>query len=142
MDHDSGQVLAERNADKPLAPASLTKLMTAYVLFGKLKSGNLKLDDRIDISRQAWNAKGARLFLRPGSSVRAEELLKGLIVLSANDAAIALAERVAGSEINFVAEMNAQRARLDPTYRFLNATGHDEKVTAPRRAISRGWRRR
>ena len=128
MDHDSGQVLAERNADKPLPPASLTKLMTAYVLFGKLKSGNLKLDDRIDISQQAWNAKGARLFLRPGSSVRAEDLLKGLIVLSANDAAIALAERVAGSEINFVTEMNAvaHRLGLDHTV-FMNATGHDEK---------------
>lgn len=128
VDHDSGQVLAERNADKPLPPASLTKLMTAYVLFGKLKAGSLKLDDRIDISQQAWNAKGARLFLRPGSSVRAEDLLKGLIVLSANDAAIALAERGAGSEKNFVAEMNAvaHSLGLDRTV-FMNATGHDEK---------------
>jgi D-alanyl-D-alanine carboxypeptidase (penicillin-binding protein 5/6) len=128
MDHDSGQALAERNADKPLPPASLTKLMTAYVLFGKLKAGTLKLDDRIDISRQAWNAKGARLFLRPGSSVRAEDLLKGLIVLSANDAAIALTERVAGSEKNFVAEMNAvaRGLGLDHTV-FMNATGHNEK---------------
>ena len=128
MDHDSGQALAEHNADKALAPASLTKLMTAYVLFGKLKAGNLKLDDRIDISQQAWNAKGARLFLRPGSSVRAEDLLKGFIVLSANDAAIALAERVAGSEKNFVAEMNVAARGLGLSHTvFMNATGHDEK---------------
>ena len=128
MDHDSGQVLAERNADKPLPPASLTKLMTAYVLFGKLKAGNLKLDDRINISQQAWNAKGARLFLRPGTRARAEDLLKGLTVLSANDAAIALAERVAGSEKNFVAEMNAVARGLGLSHTvFMNATGHDEK---------------
>jgi D-alanyl-D-alanine carboxypeptidase (penicillin-binding protein 5/6) len=128
MDHDSGQILAERNADKPLPPASLTKLMTAYVLFGKLKAGTLKLDDRIDISQQAWNAKGARLFLRPGSNVRAEDLFKGLTVLSANDAAIALAERVAGSEKKFVAEMNAAARGLGLSHTvFMNATGHDEK---------------
>ena len=128
MDHDSGQVLAERNADKPLAPASLTKLMTAYVLFGKLKAGTLKLDDRISISRQAWSAKGARLFLRPGSSVSAEDLLKGLTVLSANDAAIALTERVAGSEKNFVAEMNAAARGLGLDHSvFMNATGQNEK---------------
>jgi len=128
MDHDSGQVLAERNADKPLPPASLTKLMTAYVLFGKLKAGTLKLDDRIHISQQAWNAKGARLFLRPGSSVRAEDLLKGLIVLSANDATIALTERVAGNEKNFVTEMNAAARGLGLDHSvFMNATGHNEK---------------
>jgi D-alanyl-D-alanine carboxypeptidase (penicillin-binding protein 5/6) len=127
MDYDSGQMLAEHNADKPLAPASLTKLMTAYVLFGKLKAGNLKLDDWIDISQQAWNAKGARLFLRPGSRVRAEDLLKGLIVLSANDAAIALAEATAGSETNFVAEMNAAAVGLGLSDTvFMNATGRDE----------------
>ena len=128
MDHDSGQVLAERSADKPLPPASLTKLMTAYVLFGKLKAGTLKRDDLILISQQACNAKGARLFLRPGSSIRAEDLLKGLIVLSANDAAIALTERVAGSEKNFVAEMNAVARGLGLDHSvFMNATGHNEK---------------
>jgi len=128
MDYDSGQVLAERNADKPLPPASLTKLMTAYVLFGKLKAGTLKRDDLILISQQACNAKGARLFLRPGSSIRAEDLLKGLMVLSANDAAIALAEQVAGSEKNFVAEMNAVARGLGLDHSvFMNATGHNEK---------------
>ena len=102
--------------------------MTAYVLFGKLKAGSLKLDDRIDVSQEAWNAKGARLFLRPGASARAEELLKGLIVLSANDAAIALAEWVAGSEKNFVVEMNAAARVLGLGHTtFLNATGHDIK---------------
>ena len=98
--------------------------MTAYVLFGKLKAGNLKLDDRISISQQAWNAKGARLFLRPGSSVRAEDLLKGLTVLSANDAAIALAERVAGSEKKFRRRDERRRARARPQpYRFRECHG-------------------
>ena len=128
VDHDSGSVLAERNADKPLAPASLTKLMTAYVLFGKMKSGTLRLDDPVTIGQQAWNAKGARLFLRPGTTARVEDLLKGMIVLSANDAAQALAVHTAKSEAGFVIEMNvaAQALEMRNTV-FLNTTGHDQK---------------
>jgi len=135
IDHNSGQVLAEHDADKPLPPASLTQLMTAYVLFGKLKSGTLKLDDKIGISQTAWSTQGARLFLHPGATARAEDLLKGLAVLSANDAVVALAEQVAGSEKNFVSEMNAaaQRLGLSQTV-FMNATGHTEpgQVTTAR----------
>lgn len=128
VDHDSGKVLAERNADKPLAPASLTKLMTAYVLFGKMKSATLRLDDPVTIGQQAWNAKGARLFLRPGATARVEDLLKGMIVLSANDAAMALAVHVAKSEAGFVAEMNAAAQALEMRHTvFMNVTGHDEK---------------
>ncbi len=128
MDHDSGRVLAERHADKPLPPASLTKLMTAYVLFGKLKTGKLQLDDQINISPQAVSAQGARLFLRAGTTARAEDLLKGMIVISANDATIALAEQVAKSEANFVVEMNAVARALELRHTvFVNATGHDEK---------------
>lgn len=126
MDHASGQVLAARHGDKTLAPASLAKLMTAYVLFGKLKSKNLKLDDEVSISPQAAGARGARLFLRPGTVARVEELLQGMIVASANDATVALAEHVAKSEAGFVAEMNsaAQALNLRQT-RFANATGQD-----------------
>lgn len=128
MDHDSGRVLAERHADKPLPPASLTKLMTAYVLFGKLKTGQLHLDDRITIGPQAVRAKGARLFLRAGTTARAEDLLKGLIVISANDATIALVERVAKNEANFVVDMNATARALELRHTvFANATGHDEQ---------------
>lgn len=128
MDHDSGQVLAARNGDKPLPPASLTKLMTAYVLFAKLKAGKLRLDDEVAIGPQAVKTNGARLFLRPGTTARAEELLRGMIVVSANDAAVALAEQVAKNEANFVMEMNmaARALELRQTV-FVNATGHDEK---------------
>ena len=126
MDHDSGRVLAEHNADKPLAPASLTKLMTAYVLFGKLKAGRLRLDDKIEISRTAAEARGARLFLRPGMTVRVEDLVKGMIVHSANDAAVALAERASGGGNNFVAEMNAAARTLGLSHTvFSNVTGHE-----------------
>ncbi len=128
MDHDSGQVLAERNSDKPLAPASLTKLMTAYVLFGKLKAGKLQLDDKITISQQAAKTSGARLFLRPGTAANVEDLIKGMIVISANDATVALAEHTATSEAGFVAEMNAQARSLGLRQTtFVNVTGHDEK---------------
>ncbi|MBI5782565.1 MAG: D-alanyl-D-alanine carboxypeptidase [Gammaproteobacteria bacterium] len=128
MDHDSGQVLAGRNSDKPLAPASLTKLMTAYVLFGKLKAGKWQLDDKIAISPQAAKTSGARLFLRPGTTASAEELLQGMIVVSANDAAIALVEHASKNEANFVMEMNATARALELRQTvFVNATGHDEK---------------
>ena len=131
MDHHSGQVLAQRNSDKPLPPASLTKLMTAYVLLEKLKAGKWRLDDEVAISAQAVKARGARLFLRPGTTARAEELLRGMIVVSANDAAIALAEHVAKNEANFVMEMNlAARALGLPKTSFVNATGHDEQGQA------------
>lgn len=128
MDHDSGQVLAGRNSDKPLAPASLTKLMTAYVLFGKLKAGKWQLDDKIAISQQAAKSGGARLFLRAGTAASAEELLQGIIVVSANDATIALVEHAAKNEADFVTEMNvaARALELRQTV-FVNATGHDEK---------------
>ncbi len=139
MDHDSGQVLAEKNADKPQAPASLAKLMTAYVLFEKLKAGKLRLEDQAAISPQALKAKGARLFLRPGATARVEDLLQGMIAISANDAAVALAEHAAQNEASFVMEMNlaAKALGLRQTV-FLNATGHDEKgQTATARDLAR-----
>lgn len=126
VDHDSGRVLVEHNADKPLAPASLSKLMTAYLLFERLKSGKLRLDEQITVSETALNAKGARLFLRPGETALAEDLLKGMIALSANDATVLLAEHVSGSEKNFVAEMNAKARAFGMNHTvFANVTGHD-----------------
>jgi D-alanyl-D-alanine carboxypeptidase (penicillin-binding protein 5/6) len=128
IDHDSGQALAEKNGDTPLPPASLTKLMTAYVLFGKLKSGMLAPDDSISISERAAQARGARLFLRAGSAVRVEDLLKGMIAVSANDATIALVEHTEKNEANFVMQMNvAARALELRQTTFVNAMGHDEK---------------
>ncbi|MEW6331268.1 MAG: D-alanyl-D-alanine carboxypeptidase family protein [Pseudomonadota bacterium] len=127
MDHHSRQVLAERNGDQALAPASLTKLMTAYVLLEKLKAGKWRLDDAVAVSPQAVRARGARLFLRPGTTARAEELLRGMIVVSANDATIALAEHISKNEAGFVMEMNrAARALGLSKTSFVNATGNDE----------------
>ncbi|MDH3514273.1 MAG: D-alanyl-D-alanine carboxypeptidase [Gammaproteobacteria bacterium] len=127
LDHDSGQVLAENNGEKPLPPASLTKLMTAYVLFGKMKRGTLSPNDRVNISQRAIQARGARLFLRPGTAARVEDLLKGMLAVSANDAAIALVEHTEKNEANFVMQMNlgARALGLRQTV-FVNATGHDE----------------
>jgi serine-type D-Ala-D-Ala carboxypeptidase (penicillin-binding protein 5/6) len=107
MDHDSGQVLASRNAETLVPPASLTKLAVAYVLFQRLRDGSLKLNDRVTISARAAETKGASMFLRPNESLSVEELIKGMIVVSANDATVALAEHVSGNEAAFIAQMNA-----------------------------------
>ena len=130
MDYDSGQVLAARNAETRLPPASLTKLAVSYVLFQQLREGKLKLTDRVGVSAHAAEAKGARMFLRAGEEIGVEKLLQGLIVVSANDAAVALAEHVAGNETAFVAQMNAAARSLGLmhttfiTTNGLPATGH------------------
>jgi len=128
MDHDSRRLLAEKNPDLPMPPASLTKLMAAYVLFAKMNGGKLRPDDMVNITQEVWRAKGARLFLRPGTQARVDELLQGMVVLSANDAAIALADKASGSEAGFVAEMNDAADALGLTLsRFENVTGHDQQ---------------
>ena len=128
MDHDSGQVLAEHNADKTLAPASLTKLMVAYLVFEQLRAGKLKPEETVRVGTRAWNTNGARLFLRPGTTVPLETLLKGMIVRSANDATIALAEHLGGSEEKFVAAMNDKARQLGLAHtRFTNVTGLDHE---------------
>ncbi len=124
IDYLSGQVLAERNADLREAPASLTKLMTSYVVFQALKAGTLKLDEPITISAHAWKAEGSRTFVQVGSQVPAEVLIKGMIVQSGNDATIALAERVGGTEPAFVQLMNEYARRLGmKTTHFDDSTG-------------------
>ncbi len=109
VDAASGTVLAEHDADEHLEPASLTKLMTCYLVFNALKTGTLKLDEQVTISEHAWRAEGSRTFVQVGSQVPAEVLIKGMIVQSGNDATIALAERVGGTEGGFVQLMNATR---------------------------------
>lgn len=108
IDFHSGKELASHNADTLRPPASLTKLMTSYLVFAALKAGSLKLDDRIVVSERATRAAGSRIFLRTGDEVVAEDLIKGMIVRSANDAAIALAEYLAGTEAAFVEQMNSR----------------------------------
>ena len=112
IDYTTGQVLAQRNADARMEPASLTKLMTCYVVFHALKAGTLKLDDQVTISEHAWKAEGSRTFVQVGSEIPAEVLIKGMIVQSGNDATIALAERVGGTEGAFVQIMNDYAKRL------------------------------
>jgi D-alanyl-D-alanine carboxypeptidase (penicillin-binding protein 5/6) len=124
QDHASGQTLAAANADERIEPASLTKLMTAYLTFTAIKQGALKPDQQINVSEKAWKAQGSRMFIEPNKPVTVAELIRGMIVQSGNDACIALAEAVAGSEENFARMMNneAQRMGLKNTH-FMNATG-------------------
>jgi serine-type D-Ala-D-Ala carboxypeptidase (penicillin-binding protein 5/6) len=124
MDLTSGQVLAEMNADQRLEPASLTKLMSAYAIFHALKDGRIKLTDEVRISPHARDQDGSRMFVEVNTFVSVENLIQGLIVQSGNDATVALAEHVAGSEPIFVDLMNqyAQRLGLVST-RFQNSPG-------------------
>jgi len=124
VDVDSGQSLAESNADTRLEPASLTKIMTAHVVFLALKEGRVKLDDQVLVSEKAWRTEGSRTFVDVNSRVPLEVLLKGLIVQSGNDAAVALAEHVAGSEETFAKLMNEDARRLGMTgTNYVNSTG-------------------
>lgn len=135
VDAQSGQSLAEQQADQRIEPASLTKLMTAYLTFQALKEGRLKPDQVPPVSDLAWRAEGSRMFLDPRKPAPVSELIKGLIVQSGNDASIVLAETVAGSEAGFVDLMNQQAKRLGLTgTRFQNATGlpHPEHYSSAR----------
>lgn len=123
-DLQSGETLAALNADQSVEPASLTKLMTAYLVFEALADGRIRLDDVVTPSEKATKMAGSRMFVEPGKPVAVEDLIKGLIVQSGNDAAVALAETVAGSEDAFVERMNAAAKRLGMTgTRFENASG-------------------
>ncbi|MFW6380223.1 MAG: D-alanyl-D-alanine carboxypeptidase family protein [Halorhodospira sp.] len=124
VDIDSGYALAERDPEASWEPASLAKLMTAYVVFDELADGNIELEEEVTISEKAWRAEGSRMFLEVGSQVTIAELLQGVIVQSGNDAAVALAEHVAGDEATFAQVMNqhAERLGMEDT-QYANATG-------------------
>ncbi len=111
-DFNSGEVLVEREADTQMDPASITKLMTAYVVFSELRKGQLTLDDMVPISERAWRTGGSRTFVQVGTRVRLEDLIRGMIIQSGNDASVALAEHVAGSEPAFAELMNEYARRL------------------------------
>jgi len=124
LDATSGQTIASRNPQERIEPASLTKLMTAYLAFAALKGKSLALGQTIRVSELAWRAGGSRMFIEPRKPVTVEELLRGMIVQSGNDACIALAEGVAGSEPAFVERMNSEAARLGMTdTNFTNSSG-------------------
>jgi D-alanyl-D-alanine carboxypeptidase (penicillin-binding protein 5/6) len=124
MDADSGAVLAEMNANAAMEPASITKMMTAYAVDMALLEGDIKSSDMVTVSEQAWRTEGSRMFIEVGKQVSVADLLKGLVIQSGNDAAVALAEHVAGGEQSFSALMNhhAERLGLDNSH-FVNATG-------------------
>ena len=121
---ETGRVLMEKGKDIPMKPASMAKIMTSYVVFSRIKDASLALEDQIIISEKAWKMGGSRSFLKPGTRYSVKELLYGVIVQSGNDAAVALAEGLAGTEENFAQEMNltAQKLGMKNT-NFTNATG-------------------
>ena len=127
IDMHSGKVLSESGADERLEPASLTKMMTTYVVFWELQSGKFKLSDEVVVSEKAWRMKGSRTFIEVGSRVPVEDLLMGVIVQSGNDAAVALSEFVAGDERAFADLMNEHARRLGMTgSNFTNSSGLPE----------------
>ena len=124
VDFDSGATLAEKDADKPVDPASITKLMTAYLIDKAIADGTIAVEDLVTISEKAWRMKGSKMFVEVGKQITVEELMKGLIIQSGNDATVALAEHLAGSEDAFVGYMNHQARQLGMTNtNFTNATG-------------------
>lgn len=124
QDFYSGRVLLESNADLRVEPASLTKLMTAYIAFNELQGGHIKLTDKVRISEKAWRMDGSRMYIEHGSEVTVEELLKGIIIQSGNDASVALAEHIAGSEESFAEVMNQYAKKLGMTNtNYINTTG-------------------
>jgi serine-type D-Ala-D-Ala carboxypeptidase (penicillin-binding protein 5/6) len=123
-DLSSGQLLASQRPDERFEPASLTKLMTAYVVFAALREKKVSLEQQVNVSPRAWKAAGSRMYLEPRKPVTLDELIRGMVVQSGNDACIALAEVVAGNEQAFAQMMNREAARLGmKNTRFMNSTG-------------------
>ena len=130
MEASTGRVLYEQNADEPLPPASVTKIMTLLIVMEAIDSGALKLDDQVSVSRNAASMGGSQVFLEEGETMSVEDMLKSVIISSANDAAVALAEQVAGSEEAFVQKMNARASELGMKNTcFENTNGLDDTVT-------------
>ncbi len=135
VDFDSGRVLAEKDPDKHIEPASITKLMTAYLVDKAIADGDLALDEMVTISEKAWRMKGSKMFVEVGKKVVVEDLLQGLIIQSGNDASVALAEHIAGSESAFAGYMNHQAQLLGmKNTNFVNATGwpHQDHYSSAR----------
>ncbi|MFC3093588.1 D-alanyl-D-alanine carboxypeptidase [Alteromonas sediminis] len=138
MDHETGHIIAGQNADMQIYPASLTKIMTVYAIGKELNAGNISLDDQVTISENAWAKNfpdSSKMFIEVGTQVSVSDLLRGIIVQSGNDACVAMAEHVAGSEAAFASMMNSYAAALGMTAsNFVNSHGlHDpEHYTSPR----------
>ncbi|MEG3768603.1 D-alanyl-D-alanine carboxypeptidase family protein [Alteromonas sp. 14N.309.X.WAT.G.H12] len=130
MDNETGKIIAEKNADMQLPPASLTKMMTTYVIGKELEAGNISMDDMVTVSENAWAKNfpdSSKMFIEVGTQVKVEDLIKGIIIQSGNDACVAMAEHIAGSESAFASMMNAHAQALGMTSsHFVNSHGlHD-----------------
>ncbi|MES2635845.1 MAG: D-alanyl-D-alanine carboxypeptidase family protein, partial [Pseudomonadota bacterium] len=124
QDFNSGAAIASYKKDERIEPASLTKIMTAYVVFDAIQQGHLKLDQTLPVSEKAWKVEGSKMFIEPNKPVTVDELLHGMIIQSGNDASIALAEAVAGAEEQFADMMNKQALKLGmKNTHYTNATG-------------------
>lgn len=124
IDFTTGATLLEKAADEEMPPSSMTKLMTIYIVYDRLKQGHMKLDDTLTVSERAWKMGGSKMFVQVGSQVRVEDLIRGVIVQSGNDAAVVLAEAIAGSEEQFAELMNAKARALGLAHsNFRNCTG-------------------
>src|SRR5690554_1865484 len=135
MDADSGRVIVEHNADERLPPASLTKLMTAYLVERELDRGNISLNDMVRVSENAWRTGGSKMFIEVDTQVAIRDLLYGIIIASGNDASVAVAEHLAGGEAPFADLMNQHATRLGlHNTNFANATGlpHPEQYSSAR----------
>jgi len=135
MDFNSGDVLVESNPDMRVEPASITKVMTSYVIFTELAAGNVKVTDTVTVSENAWRTEGSRMFIDPTMVVTVEDLIKGIVIQSGNDACVALAEHLAGTEEAFAGLMNhyAEQLGMSNTH-FMNTTGlpHKDHYTTAR----------
>ena len=138
IDHGTGEVLVSHKPDERIEPASLTKLMTAYLSFSALKAGSISLDQAVTVSERAWKMTGSRMFIEPRKPVTVEQLINGMIIQSGNDACVALAELIAGSEEAFVHLMNQEAARLGMrNTSFANSSGlPDENLYTTARDLS------
>ena len=124
LDFNTGATLLDKDADVAMTPSSMTKLMTAYIIYGMLRAGRLKLDQELPVSERAWRMGGSKMFVPLNASVKVEDLIRGMIVQSGNDACIVLAEGTAGSEEQFVELMNAKAKEIGLEHsRFRNTTG-------------------
>ena len=134
MDNSSGEILLSKNINRPIPPASMSKLMTLWMVFESLKEGKLEMDDTFKVSKKAWKKGGSKMFLREGESVSIENLIKGVIIQSGNDACIVLAEGLAGTEENFAELMTLRAKEIGLTNsNFKNSTGWpdpDHKMTS------------
>jgi D-alanyl-D-alanine carboxypeptidase (penicillin-binding protein 5/6) len=123
-DYNTGATLLDKQADAQMPPSSMTKLMTAYIVYSKLKSGALRLDQLLPVSERAWRTQGSKMFVELNGQIKVEDLIRGMIIQSGNDACIVLAEGIAGSEEQFVDLMNAEARKMGLTNSyFRNCTG-------------------